>query len=454
MKRIKWAAVCLLCALAPAAAKEYSFQQAYERALATNDNLAAARQEVAMYQAQQQSAQGLYWPSIGVKGSFTRIHDPIAIDLNGIRSAIQPLYPAGMTLPSFELQVQEEHFWKAQAYATLSLYTGGQISAANQAARARVGAARAKEETLLQQLLVEVTSKYFGALLAREVVSVRKQFVDNARQNATDGAKMFRAGTVAKVEQMAVDVQQAQAERDYHTAVNDAALAQTLLKSLLTETETIDTPSTLFVLPAWVVPELETFKQQALVHNPTFALLDNQTDLSRAQTRAEQAGFLPSVYLFGSRELHTHDLTLLEPDWAYGIGLAWNLFEGGQTYHQTQAAQKQTQSLLELKEQHTKDILTGLEYYYKKMENARETYQALQEEIAFTQELYRTRQLGFKAGTSTSLEVNTALSHWMKAQLDSLKAQYDFVTSLAMLLQLSGQTEQFTQYARRAGEEL
>jgi len=159
---------------------------------------------------------------------------------------------------------------------------------------------------------------------------------------------------------------------------------------------------------------------------------------------------LPSVYLFANRELYTNDLTVLDPDYAYGVGFAWNLFEGGRTYNQTKAAEKQTQSIISLKQQQTKDILTGLEYYYKKMQNAEQNYRALQKELAFTEEFYKTRRLGFRTGTSTSLEVNMAMTQWLKTQLDSLKAQYDFVTSLAMLLSLSGQADLFGEYAKQA----
>ena len=69
----------------------------------------------------------------------------------------------------------------------------------------------------------------------------------------------------------------------------------------------------------------------------------------------------------------------------------------------------------------------------KKMQNAQQTYEALKEELSFTEAFYKARQLGFKAGTTTSLEVNMALSQWQKAQLENLKAQYDFVTSLATI---------------------
>ncbi len=450
MIKRKWFVIlCLLCA-GSLSAKEYSFNQAYERALQSSDSLAAARQEEEMYRAQLSSARGLYLPQIGVKGSYTAINDPISIDLNEIRNVIQPLYPAGVTLPPFVLKVQDEQFFQAQAYAAWTLYSGGKISSANEAAGANVEGAQAKLNMLSNNLLVELTNKYFGALLADKTVEVRGKFLQNARQNAKDGADMFRVGTIARVEKMSVDVLEAQAQRDYASSLNDAQMAQSLLKSLLKESEDVKLGSSLFVIPTDKLPSLKELQDMALQKNPSLALIESKTALSQANAKAQKSGFLPSVYLFANRELYTNDLTVLDPDYAYGVGFAWNLFEGGRTYNQSKAAEKQTQSIIDLKRQQTKDILTGLEYYYKKMQNAEQNYRALQKELAFTEEFYKTRRLGFRTGTSTSLEVNMAMTQWLKTQLDSLKAQYDFVTSLAVLLSLSGQADMFGEYAKEA----
>lgn len=449
MKRLL--AVCLvLWGVTPLQAKDYSFEEAYARMLAKHEELAAARQEVKAMQSQQKSARGLYFPTVGVQGRFTRIDDPITIDLNGIRSAVQPLYPAGVSLPSFDMMVQDDQFFKAQAYASLPLFTGGKIAAAQDAAAANLSGAQAQEENLSGRLMVELAAKYFGHLLAVKKVEVLEQVLQNARQNAGNGAKMFRAGTISKVEKMAVDVMLSQAKRDYVSAVNDASATQTLLKSLLTETEDVRPLSSLFVVPLDTLPSLEEFQNKARAGNPVLFLLDSKKELASANEKSRRAEFLPSVYLFGSRELHTHDLTILEPDYAYGVGFAWNLFEGGQSYYKTRAAREQTRRVEDLRNRQVQNITAALAYYYEKMKNARETYEALRDELAFTEEFYKAREVGFKAGTATSLEVNMALSQWQKTQLDNLKAQYDFATSLAAILNLSGQAGLFCEYAQGA----
>ena len=447
MKKFIIISLVTLCIL-PLQAKEYSFEDAYKRVLATQESLAAARQEVKAAKAQQSSTRGLYLPSVGVKGSYTRIDSPIIIDLNEIRTVITTLHGIPLTaLPSFEEQIQNEKFFKAQAYATLPLFTGGKIASANAAAKANYIGAQAQADMLANKLLVDLSTKYFGNLLAQKMMEVRGQFLQNAKQNAENGAKMYRAGVISKVEKMSVDVILAQAQRDYDSSVNDASIAQTLLKDILSETEEITPNSSLFVLPLESLPSLEEFQKKAL-STPILNFIDSKKDLSKANENAQKADFLPTFYLFASHELYSHDLTILEPDWAIGIGFNWNLFEGGQTYNKTKAAKELTQKVEDLKAQQIKDITTGIEYYYKKMENAQKTYTALQEELSFTEAFYKARQLGFKAGTTTSLEVNMAMTQWQKSQLENLKAQYDFVTSLAAILNLSGQPELFHKYAQ------
>ncbi|MBQ4494007.1 MAG: TolC family protein [Elusimicrobiaceae bacterium] len=430
-------------------AAEYSFEQAYERALIQDEELLASQKEVERFKASKNASRGLYLPKVSVEGRYTYIDEPITINLDPIRSAINPLYNfhiPGYTLPAFELEVQDDKFFKSQITASLPLYTGGKVSAANKASSANLEEALAKLEQRQNNILTELTTKYFGAILAKEAVKIRAEFLKNTKQNAKEAAQMYKAGTISKVEKMAIEITAAQAQRDYDTSLNDADMAQTLLKNLLSEQEDISFTSSLFMPDQSKIPTLDYFKQRALQNNTSLKIIDAGIKKTKANIKAQRADFLPTIYLFAKHELYTKDLTILEPDYAYGIGFSWNLFEGGASYNKTKAAIRQKESVEELKQKAVQDIQTALDYYYKKMQNAAMNYKAVQKEITFSKEFYRARKIGFKAGTSTSLEVNTALTYKLKTQLDSIKAEYDFLVSLATLLSLSGDTNTFESY--------
>ena len=430
-------------------AVQYSFEEAYQRALTFDEGVLAAKKEVQQFKAAKMAAKGLYLPKVFVEGKYTYIDEPIMINLEDIRKTLVPLYQIhfpGYTLPAFELEVQEDRFFKSQITATLALFTGGKISAANKAARADYGQALAKLEQAQNNILNEITTKYFGAILAAQTVKIREEFLKNTEQNAKEANQMFKAGTISRVEKMAIEISAAQAKRDYATALNDAAMAQTLLKNLLSEEEEIVFSSSLFMPKQEKIPALEFFKKRALANNSSLKIVQANLEKTKANIKAQGSEFLPSVYLFATRQLYTKDLTLLEPDYAYGVGFSWNIFEGGSSYNKTKAALRQKESVEELQKNAVKDIQTAIEYYYKKMQNAAMTYKAVQKEIVFSEEFYRARKIGFKAGTSTSLEVNTALTYKLKTELDSVKAQYDFLVSFAVILSLTGDTNTFESY--------
>ena len=430
-------------------AAQYSFEQAYQRALTTDESVLAAQKEVEQFKANKNAARGLYLPKVSIDGRYTYIDDPIIINLEPIRSAMQPLYNfhiPGYTLPAFALEVQDDKFFKSQITATLPLFAGGKISAANKASSASLDEALAKLEQQQNNILSELTTKYFGAILAEEAVKIRREFLKNTEQNAKEARQMFKAGTISKVEKMAIEITSAQAQRDYDASLNDAAMAQTVLKNLLSEEGEISFSSSLFMPDQNKIPSLEFFKQRALNNNPSLKIVEANLEKTKANIKAQTSDFLPTVYLFAMHELYTKDLTLLEPEYAYGIGFSWNIFEGGSSYNKTKAAQAQKESVLELQQKAVKDIQTAIEYYYKKMQNAAMTYKAVQKEISFSDEFYRARKLGFKAGTSTSLEVNTALTYKLKTQLDSIKAEYDYLVCLATILSLTGDTNTFESY--------
>ncbi|ACC98580.1 Outer membrane efflux protein [Elusimicrobium minutum Pei191] len=427
-------------------AKDYTFENALNRTLAIDENILAVQKDVYRAAAENRAAAGLYFPKIGVQGKYTRINDPIGIDLNSIRDAIQPLYPPSVILPDFYTQVQDDNFFKAQAVASMPVFTGGKIRAANIAAKSSLEEAVAKLDGARDNVLVDVSTKYFRAMLAKKVVKVRREYMNSTREHADNSAKMFKAGTIAKVEKMSADLSYTQARRDFNSSLNDRELASVMLQSLLSESEPVNTVSDLFVCHKEDVDTLEYFKKLAFQNHYSLRILNSKKKAADANIKAQKSTFMPSVYLFGTRELHEHDLTILEPEYAYGVGFEWNIFEGFGGYNRSKAAKRQREMVDFLKEKQLKDIDTYVEHFHKKMLNAVYNYEAVREEIKFAKEFLRMRTLAYKAGTGTSLEVNMARTQLLKAELDSLSASYDFVVSLSNLLSLTGRTQDFAKY--------
>jgi len=274
--------------------------------------------------------------------------------------------------------------------------------------------------------------------------------MESARAHAADSAKMLSAGTIAKVEKMSADLSCSEAETDYNLSLNDAELAADLLKNTLYEDSPVNLSSELFVCCAKDIESLEYFKKLAKAQNSALKVYDARIKTAASKIKMQNSAFMPSIFLFGSRELYDRDLTPSDPEYAYGAQLEWNLFSGLSDTNKRKSAILEKESANFLRKKEEKDIDNQIEYFYKKMLNAVYKYKTMQENIALSKEFLKARTLAFETGTGTSLEVNTARAQLLKSQLESISASYDFVTSLAGMLSLCGNTGDFNLYRDKA----
>jgi len=444
----------LLCAFSCAAfAKSYSFDEALERLYKVDDSVQAASKDVERSRAQKRAASGMRLPSIGVTGKYTFLDAPLYLDLNPIRDTIQPLYDdlgLGVTLPSFKDTVQGDKFFKAEAVASMSLFTGGRINSANKSAEAAVYESSAKFEELKNSMLYDLSVKYYGAMVADMVVHVRKEYMESAREHASDSAKMLNAGTIAKVEKMSADLSYSEATTDYNLSLNDAELAANLLRNMLYEDGQVTLSSELFVCDENDIESLDYFQNLAKAHSSRLKIFDARSKMAESQVKMQSSALMPDIFLFGSRELYDRDLTVNDPEYAYGVGFEWNLFNGLSDVNKRKAAQFNKESADYSRKKEEKNIENQVEYFHKKMLNAIYKYKTMQDNIALSKEFLKARTLAFETGTGTSLEVNTARAQLLKSQLDSIDASYEFVTSLAGMLGLCGDTKDFNSYKDKA----
>jgi outer membrane protein TolC len=394
----------------------------------------------------------MYLPQVDFEASYTRIDDPIVLDLDPIRQVIAKLHRIPETaLPSFVEDIQKEKFGRATVTASWVVYTGGKRPAANRAASARLKDAESQHETTQAETRSTLVERYFGLRLAREVLSVRRELQSAMEKHADEARKIETAGLIAKAERLHAEVALADARMEAQSAENDVSSAQAGLESVLPKTRDVEPSSPLFT--AKISVDRTKYHEDLLEHQPILKRLDADVNLANAGVQAEYGRFLPDVYVFGKDEIDRSDLTILDPKWAVGVGVKIPIFEGGHRLFDAKAALHQVKSVEAMREQAKRDLGALVDLRLQELKKAQDRFDALESTVELARENDRVRTKAFEAGMSTSLEVTDAQLMLAKARLGRLAAAYDYDVALAHLLEASGQIEKYEEL-RKAGTEV
>lgn len=420
-----------------------TYGEALRRVQGGHEALQAADKETRQREEERQATRSLYWPKVDASARFTRIDRPIEIDLDPIRRVILTLHPQvpASRVPPFVENVQDEAFWLADLKVTWPIYTGGKVAAANRAAEAQVEDAAQQRRLTEQTLFTELARRYFGLRLALSAHDVRTQVLAGLDQHLHHARRLEEEGVISRAERLHAEVARSEADRQLRRAAHDVEIARAAVANILSEQQVGDPASPLFLLPK--VDPLETFQDQAQQKHPAFGRLSAQRTMAEQALKAQQGRWRPDVYLFGTRQLHTADLTLLDPKWAAAVGASFTLFDGFDRSHRTAAARLQQARVLDLEQRARRDIATLTEKRYRELEKARDQFEALRPAQELAEENLRVRTRAFEEGLATSLDVVDARLSASRVELERLAAAYDFDVALAELLEASGQADRF-----------
>lgn len=433
----------------PVPAPAMMFADARAQMLSANETAKAAAEDVAERREERAAARSLYWPKIDLHGQATHLDAAIELDFDPVRQVITKLHGLPPSfLPSFNATFQEQDFWQANVTATLPLFTGGKIRAANEAAALQVTDAEQAQRQTAGALSSELARRYFGLRLALRARDVRASVLEGLDLHVQHAEALEREGQIARVERMHAEVARSEAARQLQAADHDVALARAALASLLSSDSVADPATGLFLLSR--MDPLDAFVARAMANHPGLARLAAQRGRAGQALRAEKAAWMPTVAAFATRELHPDGLSLVSPTWAAGVSASFTLFDGFARGHRVAAA-KLRQSRVDLLDARARrDIATLVEQKYRALEKAREEYRSLDRTLELGAEMLRVRQRAFEEGMGTSLEVVDAQLGLQGLQLQRLAAACTFDVALAELLEATGDADLFVTHIANA----
>ena len=488
----------ILSGCVAANATALSLQDALDMAMANNSKIKAEKAKVDIAQSGEDEAFARFLPTVSLSAGITKINDPINIDLGrlsdvagaaayskayidaynkasaGYKQAYEGAYAKtgneaqakayaenalkeklGTGSPEtfaqqtaekygsaaenadYNMKVQDDWFFNARLSVVWPIFTGLKIYSAYDAAKENVNARKAEFEMAQNTVLMDVATKYFTLRLCEELVGMRETTKKDLEEHLNRSKKLEEGGQISKTERLRAEVALAEAENAYEDALRDQSLARMALASLL-HTDTSLTATTPVESPEGI-RSMDEFKALAVEKHPGLRQLRVERKRNQNAISAARADYFPTIALFGYKELYTRDLTILEPEWAIGAKLQWDIFKGGDTRAKVSSAKAMDRSLGSLEEETIDNLKLLVEKRWREMEHAKGRLASLVKTRELAVEALRSQNKAYEAGLATGLEVVDAELALSRLQVADIKAHYDAVIAWLGLLEAAGE---------------
>jgi outer membrane protein len=234
-------------------------------------------------------------PAVSATGLYQRSNTP----------TLQFPTGAGGGLPVF---VPVGRYWRLILGFQQTLYAGGGVQAARRGAILTRDAAVYELRTVVDRTLLDVKTRFYDVLLAREQIKVQEQNLQLLESELRDAKNRYEAGAVSQFEFLRAEVAVANAKVPLITARNNHRLAIEELRRVLgaAPTDRNDAPppdiaGELGFEP--VTADLRSALAAADHDRPELLRLRKLQEAAAAGEISARAGYFPSLALVGSEEL-------------------------------------------------------------------------------------------------------------------------------------------------------
>lgn len=343
---------------------------------------------------------------------------------------------------------------------TQALYNGAAFAAIKGAQRVR-NINESQTQLDQQQVIQEIKTAFYNALLAKEQAEVLEISVERLRQTVEETRTSVQAGILSKSDRMSAEVELVNIETDLIEVKNRAELAvKNLSLQLGIPVQTnVELRGTL-EFSEDMMPEMlnteETYRM-AIGQRPdlnqvdeVLELLDVNRNISRSRYFPSLNAFANAAYIgqvpddrtsisqvpgeqfrFQSQQRGFFNDSYWNPAVAVGVSLNWSIFDGFQRRAQVQ------QNTIEIRQAEIdKEFLRNAIYLevdqaIRELETAYERIVSQQRNIERAETNYEFARTRLQEGAGTPLEERQASSLLDQSQLNYLSAVHSYVTALA-----------------------
>ena len=340
------------------------------------------------------------------------------------------------------------HSWNAELTGSQILWSGGRVGAGLAAARAYQKSYRANREEVATQLVYQVQRAYLEAAVAREVETITRAGLDQARAHLANVTAFNRQGVRSEYDLIRAQVDAQNEEPPVVAAANATELAMLELKRLLNVP--IDQPLALETPLAFgngLVPVVEDDAEIAASEASRRAALaqaDATVEARRQLLRLEKASRWPQLTLSGTlsqQAFPTHERPELDEFRRYAsanLKLEFPIFQGGRTFGAVQRATGELRQSEAQRDQLREEVRIEVARARQEVRRTLAELVARRGTATLAGRAYHLAGVRFRNGLATQLEVTDARVQEQTAEIHEVQAIKDYRLAILELERVLG----------------
>ncbi len=434
-----------------------SIDAAVQMAIRQNPELRSARLEVQRSDARVMEAWGYTMPSVDLSGTFNHIvTKPKSYFPDAIYYPLVKLLDSTAKIPKPTGQLIELPFSMTPTNSANAALSVRQILF-NGSVFIGVGAANIYSELardIFTQKKVETVSKvrkaYYGALLAREALTMMGSNLKNAEENLKNVRLLRSQGIVSEYDELRATVGVDNLRPVVMMSETNYALAVDNLRNTIGMADSVEfVPAESLTLQEFDEGILSAADRTVLGSNPNLRIVQHQIELNGASVNAERSNFLPTVVAYGSYSysaikdnyrMSTNDFFNTSQ---VGLTLSLNLFQGLQTSSRIEQAQLEKQKSEEQKNSLERNLQMGVRSLIGTLRQARKRIDAQERTVETAERGYSIVTSRFLSNAATQLEVNDAQLALSQAKVNRMQSVYDYLVAATDLDSMLGRLPEY-----------
>ena len=377
------------------------------------------------------------------------------IQTNTIPNFLKPMLgPLAGMIPEFanmpdyvQLSFGLENTFTYGMRLTQPVFLGGAGIAGVGIARSAYQASEYQLEQKRQQLIFNTVNAFYGCLLARELVTVQEQALEQADANLEVVLKKYKAGSASGFDKMRAEVEVANLKPGVINARNNYQSALTGLRTVMglpKETKVIVQGTLAFSSDEFDGVTLNDLQKRAMENRPELKAFAAQKRMASKGIAVARSQFLPKLFFATDYSFLAmrNDYHFREDDFSKGftsaLSLQVPLFQSFKRHKQYQRSKLDYRIVLDSERQIVDGIAAEVEIAYNKFQETKEKYIAARESIDLAEKSLHLANLMYEEGASTQLDVMNSQLALTRARLNYASALYEYQMARYELRRVTG----------------